>query len=146
MDGLTDPEILQQFGYLALFMSCFAAATILPFSSEVIVISALALGWSPILVLITAGLGNCAGASTNYLLGYYSAEKMFKKIKSDHWGRKLIRWNERWGRATLWLNPLPVLGDLVCILAGIGRVSWQYFMLLTFGLRIARYAIITIFF
>ncbi len=53
-------EFLIQFGYLGLFTAAFLAATILPFSSE-IVLSALILGGlDPVLLVAVATCGKCA--------------------------------------------------------------------------------------
>lgn len=141
MDVL-DPDWVVYYGLPALFLICFAAATVLPFSSEVAFAAALSTGYSPYNVLIIASLGNVLGASTNYLLGYLASEAMHQKLENDRWGKKVVRWFDRFGVHLIWLNPLPLVGDPVCILAGIQRMNLQLFILAVFGLRVARYFLI----
>ena len=56
-------------GLPALFLACFLAATILPFSSEALLL-AMALGpWGTLPLLLTASIGNTLGGMTNYGIG-----------------------------------------------------------------------------
>lgn len=138
----TDPIWIEKFGLPLLFILCFGAATILPFSSEVAFVATLSLGWPAWSVLIVASSGNVMGASTNYALGYFFAKRMTHHLTEDRWGSKVLRWSERYGKHLIWLNPLPLIGDPVTILSGIAHDSWQRFVLIVFGLRIARYFIL----
>lgn len=142
VEFIKDPAIVANYGLPMLFILCFAAATILPFSSEIAFSTAIALGWPISAVLITASLGNVLGASTNYLLGYYFSTKMHNKLTNEHFGRKVLQWSERYGNRLIWLNALPLIGDPVTILAGIAKQSWQSFGLIVFGSRIARYVLL----
>ena len=139
---INDPEIISSYGLPMLFLLCFAAATVIPFSSEIAFSTAIALGWPVTAVLITASLGNVLGASTNYLLGYYFGTKMHGKLMNEHFGRKVLVWSEKYGNRLIWLNALPLIGDPVTILAGIAKQSWQRFVPIVFGSRIARYIIL----
>jgi len=40
-------EILQNWGLLGLFVGCFLAATVIPFSAEILVVGALVAGCNP---------------------------------------------------------------------------------------------------
>ena len=52
---------LEGLGLVGLFIASFLSATLLPFSSEVILILFLSQGFSPFLVFFAATLGNEAG-------------------------------------------------------------------------------------
>lgn len=57
--------------YGGLFISAFLAATILPSSSEAVLIGLLAAGrGDPILLLLVATIGNTLGSVTNWFLGH----------------------------------------------------------------------------
>ena len=59
--------------YLSLFSFSFLAATILPFSSEVLLATLLATeNYNKILLLFFASFGNILGSSFNWFLGIYS--------------------------------------------------------------------------
>lgn len=142
VDFISDPQMVTTYGLPMLFLLCFGAATILPFSSEVAFTTAIAIGWPVSAVLITASVGNVLGASTNYLLGYFFSTKMHDKLMNERFGRKVLRWSEKYGNRLIWLNALPLIGDPVTILAGIAKQSWQRFVLIVFGSRIARYILL----
>lgn len=57
--------------YLLLFGSAFLAATILPFSSEIVLFALLREGGNPVSLVGTASLGNTLGAVVNWALGRY---------------------------------------------------------------------------
>jgi membrane protein YqaA with SNARE-associated domain len=60
--------------YLLLFASAFLAATILPFSSEVVLFSLLRDGGDPVALVVVATLGNTLSASGHCCShGYRSA-------------------------------------------------------------------------
>jgi membrane protein YqaA with SNARE-associated domain len=59
-------------GYLGLFVSAFLAATILPFSSEAVLVGLMAAGNYDVAVLwALASLGNILGACINWGLGRF---------------------------------------------------------------------------
>ena len=66
MDWLID------LGYAGLFIGTFVAGTVLPLSSDVLLIGLLAAGGNPIACLVVATLGNWLGAMTSYYLGWYA--------------------------------------------------------------------------
>ena len=62
-----------ELGYFGLFVATFLAATILPFSSEIVLVSLIAAGFDPIHCFIIATLGNTLGGMTSYGLAAMSA-------------------------------------------------------------------------
>ena len=62
-------EALTQYGLAGLFLASFAAATILPMGSEVVLGVLLANGHDPALSVIVATIGNVLGSVVNYLMG-----------------------------------------------------------------------------
>lgn len=87
-------DFLQAYGYFGLFIASFLAATILPFSSDVVFIALLGAGLNWIPCLILASLGNWLGGMTNYYLGKlgklewiekYLKIKPEKIYKMQHW-------------------------------------------------------------
>jgi len=53
-----------------MFLSAFLAATILPFSSEIVLSALYSSGLSWVLLLVVASLGNVLGSVVNYALGF----------------------------------------------------------------------------
>ena len=57
--------------YLILFSASFLAATLFPFYSEAFLFALLKDGGDPLLLVLTATLGNTLGAVVNWFLGRY---------------------------------------------------------------------------
>jgi len=104
----------------SLFASSFLSATLLPGNSEVVLVAMLLSGVSqPWLLVVIATMGNSLGGLTNVILG-----RFFPLRKTSRWQEKAAGWLKRYGAATLLLSWMPVIGDLLCLLAGWMRISW----------------------
>ncbi|EAW4990675.1 DedA family protein [Salmonella enterica subsp. enterica] len=105
---------------LSLFASSFLSATLLPGNSEVVLVAMLVSGVShPWVLVLTATMGNSLGGVTNVILG-----RFFPLRKTSRWQEKATGWLKRYGAATLLLSWMPVIGDLLCLLAGWMRIPW----------------------
>ncbi|MEP9310237.1 YqaA family protein [Enterobacter cloacae] len=105
---------------LSLFASSFLSATLLPGNSEVVLVAMLLSGVSqPWLLVLIATMGNSLGGLTNVILG-----RFFPLCEKSRWQEKAVGWLKRYGAATLLLSWMPVIGDLLCLLAGWMRISW----------------------
>ena len=58
-----------ELGYLGLFIASFLAATVVPFSSEVVFSALVFGGLDPWICVIVASLGNWLGGMSSYFLG-----------------------------------------------------------------------------
>ena len=104
----------------SLFASSFLSATLLPGNSEVVLVAMLLSGVSqPWLLVLIATMGNSLGGLTNVILG-----RFFPLREKSRWQEKAVGWLKRYGAATLLLSWVPVIGDLLCLLAGWMRISW----------------------
>lgn len=104
----------------SLFASSFLSATLLPGNSEVVLVAMLLSGIShPWVLVLTATMGNSLGGLTNVILG-----RFFPLRKTSRWQEKATGWLKRYGAVTLLLSWMPVVGDLLCLLAGWMRISW----------------------
>lgn len=86
MDAFIDStiQLLIEWGLPGLFISALLAGSIVPFSSELVLVALVKLGLPPIACLISATLGNTVGGMTCYYMGRLGKiswiEKYFKKI------------------------------------------------------------------
>lgn len=104
----------------SLFASSFLSATLLPGNSEVVLVAMLLSGVSQLwLLVLIATMGNSLGGLTNVILG-----RFFPLRETSRWQEKAVGWLKRYGAATLLLSWMPVIGDLLCLLAGWMRISW----------------------
>lgn len=128
---------------LSLFASSFLSATLLPGNSEVVLVAMLLSGVSqPWLLVLIATIGNSLGGLTNVILG-----RFFPQRKTSRWQEKATYWLRRYGAAALLLSWMPVIGDLLCLLAGWMRLSWGpvlFFLCLGKALRYVAVAFVTL--
>ena len=133
---------MDNIGPLGLFVSAFLAATILPFSSEAALITAYELGMDSKEALLYASLGNCLAVTLNFFLGRLLYVGMKKRIKASRNGRRALLLSHKYGYYSLLLSPFPIIGDPITIAAGLIRLNFFWFVLITFSLRIFRYWLI----
>ncbi|WP_085907629.1 YqaA family protein [Kiloniella majae] len=129
------------FTLLSLFLGAFLAATILPFSSEIMLAAALNSGeYQTWLLVLIATTGNTLGAIVNWWLGIYllhwSDRKWFPfSTKQLDQASECFR---KYGTLSLLLAWVPVVGDPLTFAAGVLRVRFILFLPLVFigkGLR-----------
>lgn len=138
-------EFLIQFGYLGLFTAAFLAATILPFSSEVVLSALILGGLDPVLLVAVATCGNVLGSVANYGLGYGGGElfkRKFSTASENEVNASLARF-EKYGTASLLLAWVPVIGDPLTVAAGVLRINFFIFLFLVTVGKLARYVIIS---
>jgi membrane protein YqaA with SNARE-associated domain len=121
-------------GLWGLFASAFVSATILPGSSEVVLVALLAkypaLFWQAI---IAGTIGNTLGGMTSYWLG---------RFIPDRAETRAIMWLRRYGVWALLLSWVPLAGDALCVASGWLRISvWKSTAILAIG-KCARYIVI----
>ena len=129
-----------------LFILSFLAATVVPIGSEWLLAVMILSGFSPTHAVVTATLGNYSGACTTYLIGIYGSDFFIKKLlridDSDLIKAKQIY--QKYGTWSLLLSWLPVVGDPLCLLAGIFRIGFTRFSLLVFTGKFLRYTTLAI--
>ena len=64
-----DMSFLLDLGYIGLFIGTFLAATLIPFSSDFLIVGILLAGGDPVLSWIVATAGNWLGGLTSYWIG-----------------------------------------------------------------------------
>ena len=130
--------------YFLVFISALAAATILPFSSEVSVIAAIHNNNIPWVVWLAASLGNTLGAVINWCLGRYIErfkDRSWFPFKPNQIDRAQRLFN-RYGLWTLLFSWLPIVGDALTLVAGTLKVRFVLFLVLVAIGKSARYAVI----
>ncbi len=133
--------------YFGLFAAAFGAATLLPLQSEAVLVGLLVLGEHPVWALVVvATAGNVLGSAVNWLLGRYI----------EHWRHK--RWfpfgeerleraqrgYRRYGRWSLLLSWMPVIGDPLTLVAGVMREPlWSFVPIVTLA-KLGRYLVLAL--
>jgi membrane protein YqaA with SNARE-associated domain len=122
---VNDMEAWVEWGYLGLFLASFLAATILPFSSEVVMALMLAGPFTKTGILLSATAGNWLGGITSYFLGYLARwnwiEKYLRTKQEDVYKFRLRI--ERYGSLIAFFCWLPFIGDLLAVALGVFRIQ-----------------------
>ena len=125
-----------------MFLGAFLAATIVPFSSDILLVGILLAGGDPLLSFLSATAGNWLGGLTSYGIGrigkwewiekwfHVSEEKLLKqKSKIDKYGAGLA-----------FMTWLPFVGDIFAIGLGFYKLNFPkcaLFMLIGKATRFA---------
>lgn len=113
-------EALLEYGYIGLFIGSFLAATVVPFSSDVLVVGMLAMGGNATSIIIVATIGNWLGGLTSYWIGWLGKtewlERWFrvKRETIEKYKASVARWGS-WLALLTWL---PFVGDVFAIVLG----------------------------
>ena len=137
---MTDPLAL-----LGLFVTCLAAGSIVPIPSEAAFVALILTGDFSVWTLVAvATVGNVTGSTINWFLGLGAA-----RFEGRPWfpasGRSLERarsWYHRYGRWSLLLSWLPLLGDPLTIVAGVMREPIWFFLIIVSIAKFCRYAML----
>lgn len=135
---------LAEYGYWGLLLASFLAATILPFSSEVVFAALIAAGSDIGTSIAYATIGNSIGGATCYYLGRLGKiewlERWFK-IDREKIDRMITLLQTR-GAAMGFFGFLPAVGDLMLVALGFMRASAPIVMIsMTVG-KFLRYFVI----
>ncbi|MBD8183612.1 DedA family protein [Pantoea agglomerans] len=124
--------------YASMFGSSFLSATLLPGSSEALLIALLIAKKTSVYgLLLAASLGNTLGGLTNILIG-----RLLPLKRQGRWHDTAMTWLHRLGPTALLFSWLPVIGDLLCVLAGWLRFAWLPAMLFLAVGKTLRYIVI----
>jgi membrane protein YqaA with SNARE-associated domain len=128
--------------YAGLFAAAFAAATILPAQSEAVLAGLLAMGsLSPAMLVLVASIGNILGSMVNWALG-----RGIERFRDKPWFPirptaldRATGWYRRYGRWSLLLSWVPVIGDPLTVVAGVLREPLWSFVAIVAVAKVARY-------
>jgi membrane protein YqaA with SNARE-associated domain len=142
-------ELLQDAGPLfvqgALFVSAFLSATLLPGSSEALLVALILRGgFDPIVLVLIATVGNTLGSLFNWACGrwlMHRSDARWFPVSERHLGRARC-WFQRFGLPSLLLAWVPVVGDALTLVAGLLGVRWAPFVVLVGLGKLARYGVV----
>ncbi len=113
------PDLIS-LGYLGLFIASFLAATVVPFSSELVFTTLVYNGLNAWHCVLIATIGNWAGGMTCYWIGHLGKINWIEKylrIKKE----KMLSFTEKiqkYGDWFAFFSFLPGIGDIIAVAAG----------------------------
>ncbi|MBU2622636.1 MAG: DedA family protein [Proteobacteria bacterium] len=138
--------VLAEYGYIGLFIASFLAATILPLSSEFVLIYLLLNNYDPFLSITVATTGNVLGSFVNHALGFWGSflvmERLLRLSKTEI-ARSEQRFN-KYGVFSLLFAWVPIIGDPLTVAAGVLKINIYLFLILVTAGKLFRYIIVGI--
>ena len=119
--------------YLAVFLSAFVAATLLPAQSEAVLsFYILSAPQTVFALILVATVGNVLGSVVNWIVGFYATRfqnrKWFPATPSQM--QRAEKFYRKYGRYSLLLSWVPFIGDPITVIAGVLREPILSFLLL----------------
>lgn len=110
---------------LVIFFTAFISATLWPMASEAVVIASVLNQPDQLLMIFSlASLGNTLGAITMYELARWAHGSFLDRMQER--ASRFTRWQsylKRYGSVSLAFAWVPIIGDVLPIIAGLGRWS-----------------------
>ena len=122
MDAFVDTltQLLIDWGYAGVFVSALLAGSIVPFSSEVVIVALINLGLSPAGCVVAGTIGNTIGGMTCYWVGRMGKvdwmERYFK-VKKERVD-KMTAFLQGKGALMAFFAFLPAVGEVLAIALG----------------------------
>jgi membrane protein YqaA with SNARE-associated domain len=134
---------LFELGYWGLFIACFLAATILPFSSEAILSLFVYSGYDIQLTIVVASIGNWAGGMLTFYMGYlgkWEWIEKFLRVKKEK-AERVKNYLKNKGNYFAFFAFLPFVGDLIPLGLGLLRANvWGAALFMGLG-KLCRYIV-----
>ncbi len=118
-------DMLTSWGYPGMFVAAFLAGSVVPFSSEAVLLVLLMLGLDPLRLLLVATVGNTAGSMFNYWIGTFGRIEWIEHYLHVRPERvaQMSRWMEHYGAWIGLVCFLPFVGSAVSVTLGFMRAN-----------------------
>lgn len=134
-------QLLIDWGIPGLFLSALLAGSIVPFSSELVLVALVEVGLSPVTCVLAAALGNTLGGMTCYYMGHLGKvdwiEKYFK-VKKEKVDR-MEAFLQGKGALMAFFAFLPFVGEVIAIALGFMRSNIWLTTISMFAGKLIRY-------
>ena len=137
----TITEFLIDWGYWGLFLSALIAGSVLPFSSEAVMVVLAGMGLDPVGCVVAAALGNTLGGMTCYYMGRLGKTDWivkYFKVKMEKID-KMQRFLQGKGALMAFFAFLPFVGEAIAIALGFMRSNVMLTTSSMFAGKLIRY-------
>lgn len=139
-------NFFSEYGYWGMGILAFLSGSIVPITSEVLLVLFLSLGLNAVALTLVATLGNTLGGVTCFFLGMLAnKERVVKMFKlTPRRMQRADRIIQKYGYWAALISFVPVLGETLLVLLGIMRVSWWKVAIVMAVGKLIRYSFIAI--
>lgn len=118
-------QSLIEYGYIGMFIAAFLSGSVVPFSSELVMVTLIQMGANPLLILVSGTIGNTLGSMTCYWVGLLGNMKWIERlfhVRPDRITRteQLVRKHGIW---MAFFCFLPTFGEAIAIVLGLMRAN-----------------------
>lgn len=135
---------LVSYGYMGMLIAAFLAASILPFSSEAVMVGLQAAGLDPVDLIAYGTIGNVLGSMFNYTIGRLGKMEWIEKylhVKKEDLDKahKFMAGKGAWMGL---LSVIPVIGDVITVALGLMRANVVIVVISVTISKLARYMLL----
>ena len=135
---------LVSYGYMGMLIAAFLAASILPFSSEAVMVGLQAAGLDPVALIAYGTIGNVLGSMFNYTIGRLGKMEWIEKylhVKKEDLNKahKFMAGKGAWMGL---LSVIPVIGDVITVALGLMRANVVIVVISVTISKLARYMLL----
>ena len=135
---------LVSYGYMGMLIAAFLAASILPFSSEAVMVGLQAAGLDPVALIAYGTIGNVLGSMFNYTIGRLGKMEWIEKylhVKKEDLDKahKFMAGEGAWMGL---LSVIPVIGDVITVALGLMRANVVIVVISVTISKLARYMLL----
>lgn len=135
---------LVSYGYMGMLIAAFLAASILPFSSEAVMVGLQAAGLDPVALIAYGTIGNVLGSMFNYTIGRLGKMEWIEKylhVKKEDLDKahKFMAGKGAWMGL---LSVIPVIGDVITVALGLMRANVVIVVISVTISKLARYMLL----
>ena len=135
---------LVSYGYMGMLIAAFLAASILPFSSEAVMVGLQAAGLDPVALIAYGTIGNVLGSMFNYTIGRLGKMEWIEKylhVKKEDLDKahKFMPGKGAWMGL---LSVIPVIGDVITVALGLMRANVVIVVISVTISKLARYMLL----
>ncbi len=133
-------ELLLEYGLYGLFVLSFLAATVFPVASEAGLVALIMAGADTVACVTVATLGNTLGSVTTWAVGRWGSQAFLTRMLRLRDAERARAIFARYGAWSLLLAWAPVIGDPLCVVAGLFGLPLSRFIAPVLLGKLARYA------
>lgn len=139
-------DFFKDYGYWGMGILSFLSGSIIPITSEVLLLFFLNLGLDALGLTLVATIGNTLGGVTCFMVGYLTNKERVQRIFkiSDRRMKRADMLIQKYGFWTAGISFVPVIGEVLLVTLGIMRVSKLKVIPVMAAGKLIRYAFITI--
>lgn len=139
-------SLFSEYGYFGMGLLAFLSGSIVPITSEVLLVFFLSIGLNAVALTLVATFGNTLGGVTCFFVGMLAKkEKVIKLFKiTPRRMQRADRIIQKYGYWAASISFVPVLGETLLVLLGIMRVSWWKVAIVMAVGKLIRYSFIAL--